>query len=227
MPYLGYAMPHRADCRCRHWAIRSLWPALSNRAYKSLLYQIAASCVRRVESFAKIKRMLNQSPTCPTVRGIRATGLAVGAFRNYLLAMPRHRKRPQKTVNRLRCIMTGGQIQTQVPRGRVYDNNIVCKTNTFPWHQPVNGEVEAQGLSDGALILERHQHVPELALGSRRCRATCPSASVRPCDILSQVLRCLILGIHKAPWEHTTARIARTRSLLRERPKSECELIRR
>jgi hypothetical protein len=163
----------------------------------SLLYQDTALCLRHIESFTKIRRIPNKSPTCSTVEGVRTTGLAAGTFRNRLLTMRRHHKRPQNAVIHLRCIKMGGQIHSQLPRGRVSRNSIVCKAVTFPCHRPANGEVEARAFSDGALVLEQRQLVRELALGSRRCRATGSSASVRPCDVLSRVRRCLILGYTK------------------------------
>ncbi|KAF2632175.1 hypothetical protein BU25DRAFT_406706 [Macroventuria anomochaeta] len=130
---------------------------------------------------------------------VRATGPLAGTFRDYLLAMRRHRKRPQRAAIHLRCIMTGGQL----PRGRVSGSESMCKAGTFPCHRYANGEIEAWGFSDGAFIPERRQLV-------------CSSASIRPCDVLSRVGRCPNLVIHRAPRRYKEGRTCRTYSRLRE-----------
>src|SRR5690242_8699862 len=58
------------------------------------------------------------------------------------------------------------------------------------------------GLATVALIFAQPQFVRELALGSRRCRATGSSASVRPGDIPSRARRGLMLVIHQAPRQY-------------------------
>ena len=184
----------------------------------SLLHQDAALYLLGIiqiidrEYKANVERLADMSNS----EDMRATGLSAGTFRKRLLTTRRHHKRPQNAVIHLRCIMTGGQFHPQLPRGRVSGSNSVCKAGTFACHRPANGEVGAWGLSDGALIPEQRQLVRELTLGSRRCRVTGSSASVRPCDVLSRVPHCLNLVIHKAPRTYEEERICRTYSRLRE-----------
>lgn len=49
---------------------------------------------------------------------------------------------------------------------------------------------------------EQRRFTRELALSSRRCRATCSPAIVCPCDMPSQARRYLILVVHRAPTRH-------------------------